>query len=131
MFGDLVRLSAESSQASLCLGMALKERGFARDADEAFDASIAAAREQVRGDPGSFRSHMNLGRALQARGRIEPAMIEFREVLRLRPDDQNAHAELAYCLKSLGRTDEAIAEYRHAIRVRPATSSLTASSAPP
>jgi serine/threonine-protein kinase len=65
--------------------------------------------------PQSPGTHVNLGKALHAKGRLEEAVAESREAIRLKKDYAEAHHNLGVALKDKGRLDEAIAEFREAI----------------
>ncbi len=62
----------------------------------------------------------NLGNALQARGRLDDAIVEYREAIRLRPGFAEAHCNLGAILCQVGRDlPGGQAELREAIRLRP------------
>jgi tetratricopeptide (TPR) repeat protein len=69
--------------------------------------------------PRSPGVHLNLGNALNAKGRVDEAVAAFREALRLKPDYYEAHINLGGVLDLQGRVDEAIAEWREAVRLKP------------
>ena len=48
VFRELIRLSPDVARHHVCLGKLLQSQGLSRQADEAFDASIIAAREAIR-----------------------------------------------------------------------------------
>src|SRR5881227_3541742 len=62
-------------------------------------------------------AHFNLGNALQDKGMLELAGLEYREVLRINPQNADAHSNLGSVLRRQGKLDEAIAEDREAIRI--------------
>jgi serine/threonine-protein kinase len=65
--------------------------------------------------PRSPGAHLNLGDALQHRGRLDEAVAEFREACALKADYANAHARLGRALRKQGDLAGAIAELRKAI----------------
>jgi serine/threonine protein kinase/Flp pilus assembly protein TadD len=81
------------------------------------DEAIGYFRAALAARPQSPGAHLNLGNALQARGRLAQAEAEFREALRLAPDYSGAHYNLGGVLKDQGLLDEAITEHREAIRL--------------
>jgi serine/threonine protein kinase/Flp pilus assembly protein TadD len=68
--------------------------------------------------PQSSGAHVNLGRALQDKGRLDEAIAEYHEAIRLKKDNAEAHYGLGITLRGKGQLDEAIAEYREAIRLK-------------
>src|SRR5438876_9923896 len=64
-------------------------------------------------------AHFHLGNALQDKGMLELAGLEYREVLRINPQNADAHSNLGSVLRRQGKLDEAIAEHREAIRIDP------------
>jgi tetratricopeptide (TPR) repeat protein len=62
---------------------------------------------------------LNLGTALQARGKPDEAIAAYRQAIRLQPDFAPAHLNLGSALRAKGQLDEAVAAYRQAIRLQP------------
>jgi eukaryotic-like serine/threonine-protein kinase len=118
-FRDLTRRRPDEPRHFGCLGKALKSRGRAREANDAFDAAIAASRRRIRLKPDFAQAHFDLGYALEAKGDVDAAIAEFRQAIRLKPDFAVAHSNLGAVLHSKGNVEEAIAEYRQAIRLTP------------
>ena len=90
------------------------------------DEEIAILEDLKRLRPDSGRHLGCLGRALQARGRmeegaamLEAAVVASREGVRKQPGDAYAHFSLGFALFKQGKPDEAIAEYQKAIRIQP------------
>lgn len=79
------------TEAKLGLAESLLHRGLS-------DRAIAEYREAILLQPGSAKSHNNLGVALIREGRTEEAIGEFREVLRLEPQSQDARGNLQKAL---------------------------------
>lgn len=63
--------------------------------------------------------HYNLGSALQAKGELTAAMLEFQKAIQIYPGYSNAHYNLGVILQSTGNRTAAIGEYREAIRINP------------
>jgi tetratricopeptide (TPR) repeat protein len=79
------------------------------------DEAIGHYRAALALRPESPGVHLNLGRALEAKGRLDEAIAEYQEALRLDPDYAEAHNSLGGPLHDKGRPDEAIAEWRAAL----------------
>jgi tetratricopeptide (TPR) repeat protein len=67
----------------------------------------------------SYIAHTNLGLALFAEVKTNPAIAEFRAALRLRPDFAEAYNDLGVALASRGDTDDAIQAFLNALRAKP------------
>lgn len=67
----------------------------------------------------SYVAHTNLGLALYAEGKIDPAIAEFRGALRLRPDFAEAYNDLGVALANRGDVDGAIQAFLNALRAKP------------
>jgi serine/threonine-protein kinase len=90
------------------------------------DEEIAIFENLRRLRPGNGRHLGCLGRALLAKGLVEPARTVLaaaetanREAVRLRPDDASAHFSLGVALHIQGKLDQARVEYIDAIRLQP------------
>jgi tetratricopeptide (TPR) repeat protein len=60
-----------------------------------------------------------LGRAAQACGQVDEAIINYRKAIEIDPTISLVHNNLGALLKKRGQMDEAIAEYRKAIEIEP------------
>jgi tetratricopeptide (TPR) repeat protein len=69
--------------------------------------------------PHSPGARVNLGRALQERGRLVEAIAEYREAIRLKDDYAIPHNNLGNALSALRKWEEAIDCYRRAIKRAP------------
>jgi len=119
VFRDLKRIHPRNARHLGCLGIALTAKGLSREADEAFEAAVAAGKEAIRLKPDSFAAHYSLGYILNAQGKLDEAIAECRTVIRLKPDSPDAHVNLGQALAKQGKLDEAVAEFRTAIRLEP------------
>jgi len=63
--------------------------------------------------------HNNLGNALKAQAKFEPAVASYQRALALRPDHVEAHYNLGVALQSQGKLHEAAASYRRALALKP------------
>lgn len=75
---------------------------------------IASAWASVRNDPSSPEKHVDLGRALQSQGRVNPALRHFRAALELAPDFPDAHFWLGVNYASRQQWGQALLEYEEA-----------------
>jgi tetratricopeptide (TPR) repeat protein len=116
---DLTRRRPGEPGHFIALGGALGSRGLAREADDAFDAAIAASRRRILLKPDDARAHNLLGMALRGKGDVDAAIAAYREAIRFRPDFADAHNNLGADLEAKGDVDAAIAACREAIRLAP------------
>jgi tetratricopeptide (TPR) repeat protein/tRNA A-37 threonylcarbamoyl transferase component Bud32 len=68
--------------------------------------------------PQSPGAHVNLGYALNQKGRHDEAIAEYREATRIDKNYADAHFNLGLALREKGQLDEAIVEYREVIRIK-------------
>ncbi|MDH7482941.1 MAG: tetratricopeptide repeat protein, partial [Armatimonadota bacterium] len=61
----------------------------------------------------------NLGVALEKKGRINEAVVQYRRALDVDPNYFSAHINLAGALAEQGKLDEAVVHYQQAILIRP------------
>ncbi len=89
----------------IALGVALHERNLVWRSEESIWRDVVAK------SPGKARGHANLARALQKRGELEPALVEFRRALDLIGDQSITLRDLVLnmsgALYDLKRVDEA------------------------
>jgi tetratricopeptide (TPR) repeat protein len=69
---------------------------------------------------GNFVAHLNLGKALQEKGRVDEAVVQFQKVLEIKPHFAQAHYDLGIVLCQKGRMDEGIAQFQLALQFNPA-----------
>ena len=102
VFQDLTRFRPKDGTHLGCLGRVLQDRGRTQEAQAVLDAAISILREAIERDPGRPDAHINLGVALDHRGKRDEAIAEFREALRLKPDLAMAHYSLGIALLRSG-----------------------------
>jgi eukaryotic-like serine/threonine-protein kinase len=125
VFRDLKELRPRDPRHLACLGLALADRGRSREADEAFESAVAAARKAIQLKPDAARAHSILGMILcDGKHDYAAAEIELRTAIRLKPDYAGAHSNLGEALEGQGKLDPAVAEYREAIRLKPNDSKI-------
>ncbi len=64
-------------------------------------------------------AHINLGVALEQKGRRDDALFQYHAALRINPSYVQAHNNLAILLDAMDQNDEALAEYQEALRLNP------------
>ncbi len=95
---------SQDAQPYLDLGVILLSQGETAPA-------LEALRQAVRFGPENPLAQQEFGRALEAAGQYEEAMVAFRHAAALAPTSQQPHFFLARVLRRLGRNAEAAAEY--------------------
>jgi tetratricopeptide (TPR) repeat protein len=63
--------------------------------------------------------HINLGRALLQKGRVDEAITQYQQALQISPGHAEAHNYLGNVLLQKGRVDEAITQYQQALQIKP------------
>jgi tetratricopeptide (TPR) repeat protein len=96
------------------LGWALSEQ---KEMDHEGAIRFYTAAVAIR--PHSVATHVNLGRSLQAQGKLDEAIDCYRKALELDPKSAQVHHNLGWGLKVQGKLDEAIAELDEAIELDP------------
>ena len=64
-------------------------------------------------------AHLNLGRALKQKGKLDEAAQHYRQAIAADPRLAAAHNSLGSVLGAQGRLPEAIQEFREALRLQP------------
>jgi tetratricopeptide (TPR) repeat protein len=85
------------------------------------DNTLKAFRAACEQGPDAAEHWFNFGRALNAYGWNEHALVVLRQALNIAPGDQRARAMLASVLNAEGRSDEAVAEYRRILADNPSS----------
>jgi tetratricopeptide (TPR) repeat protein len=83
-----------------------------RDSESLFRHAVAVTKD-------SDVAHINLGAALQSKGKLNEALTEDRIAEKLAPGRYHIHNNLGNILNDLGRPEEALVEYRTAVRLDP------------
>ena len=81
--------------------------------------AIDASRHSFRANPNNDNVHINRGLALDMKGNLDAAILEYREALRVNPNDDLAYFDLGLALDDKGDLGGAIAEFREALRLKP------------
>jgi tetratricopeptide (TPR) repeat protein len=85
------------------------------------DNTLKAFRAACEQGPETAEHWFNFGRALNAYGWNEHALVVLQQALKIAPGDQRARAMLASVLNAEGRGEEAVAEYRRILAANPAS----------
>ena len=88
------------------------QAGVWRDSATLFEHALAVTDDNATAE-------VDLGAALEAKGRTAEAMTRFEAALRLDPGNRAAHNRIAGLLAREGRLDDAIAHYRQVLALRP------------
>jgi tetratricopeptide (TPR) repeat protein len=99
------------------MGCAWRQTTFWRDGETLWTHCLACTSR-------NFAAHVNMAFALQKRGKIDAAILEYQKALYLRPqrigfDDPATYNNLGLALALRGRSEEAIAQYQKALEIRP------------
>jgi Tfp pilus assembly protein PilF len=81
--------------------------------------SVTLFNQAINATTRNYIAHINLGEALQARGKTEDAVRQYRLALEIKPHHPKAHNNLGVSLVKQNRLDEAIGHYRSAIASKP------------
>ena len=112
VYGQILGIEPLQPDAWLGMGMLARETG-------AQDAAIEFLSKAVALSPHDAEFRMQYGWALQDKGRIEAAEMEWQSVCRLRPDDAKCQESLGIVLQAVGRTADAAEAYRRAYALQP------------
>jgi len=97
----------------VCAGaLSWRQSAIYSDVETLWRATLAA-------NPDSFLAHINMGKILKNKGRIDDAVAEYLEAMRVAPDNADASSSLADISFQAGRMPEAMAEYRKSLQVDP------------
>lgn len=106
-------LQAQPGQAGALQGLGLIAHQMGHH-----DAAIALLEQAATSAP-SAAAYGSLGNVLQARGRLDAAVVAYRKALALKADFAEGHNNLATALHGQGLLDEAVASYRKAVDLKP------------
>jgi len=77
---------------------------------------VIGAEQSAPGDPETAAKHLEAGKAADAEGDREGAMVEYRRAVSADPSSQNALFALAYALDLMGEEEEALALYERCVK---------------
>ena len=112
VYGQILRIEPLQPDAWLGMGMLARQTG-------AQDAAIELLAKAVALAPNAAEFRMQYGWALQDKGRIEAAEMEWQSACRLRPDDAQCWESLGIVQQAAGKTSDAAEAYRRAYALQP------------
>ena len=68
---------------------------------------------------GNYVAHINFGKALMHKGKVDEAIAQYQETLTIKPRYADAHYNLGNALDRKGKPDEAIAQFQQALQSNP------------
>jgi len=80
---------------------------------------VALWNQVLERNPGSFRAHINLGRASAQMQRYDQAILHYEHARELRPNEPMLYNNLGAAYSRIGRPDLAVEEYRKALALYP------------
>ena len=83
------------------------------------ELGIAGFRHSLDTRPRDAKTHLQLGQALYAQGKIDEAIKHYRRALDLQPASAETHAYLANALMQQANPEEAIRHYSRALEIEP------------
>jgi protein O-mannosyl-transferase len=81
--------------------------------------SLSLFEHEVQVQRDSFLAHFHLATALEERGRMEEASVQYAQALLIRPGFQRGHYHLGNALAKLGRDREALNHFSEALKIDP------------
>ena len=81
--------------------------------------AVDASRQSFRANPNNDDVHINRGLALDMKGNLDAAILEYREALRVNPNNDIAYFDLGLALDDKGDLEGAIAGFREALCLKP------------
>lgn len=76
-------------------------------------------RDAAQKNSHAWVAQLNLGHAVQEKGRLDEAIACYEAALRLRPQYDTAHYDLGIALEKANRPEDALRHYREALRIKP------------
>jgi tetratricopeptide (TPR) repeat protein len=120
LYRDVLAESPNHLDALHLLGLLELQSGRTEAATQHIAAAITALEQSARPPaPGHAAMHLNLGTALQAAGRLEPAVASYRRALALDPACASAYSNLGNVLQAQGDLTGAVDSYQAALRLQP------------
>jgi len=112
LFRHAIDCAPENPVAENVLGLALDEKGQAKEALPHFQKAVSLW-------PLSLGYHMNLGMALFQTGNTDAAILEFKKVRLFRPETTDVHAYLGAAFFEKGQVQSAVSQLRRSILISP------------
>jgi tetratricopeptide (TPR) repeat protein len=102
---------------AICLILTENQLRYWHDSETLFAHALAVTKN-------NHVAHVNLGVALEEKGKIKEALAEYRAAEQLAPELYHIHNNLGNLLDNLGHPNEALTEYRWAVLLSPGRPSL-------
>jgi protein O-mannosyl-transferase len=99
--------AAAAGVLAACLALTENQLRCWRDSETLFAHALAVTKD-------NHVAHLNLGAALEEKGRLNEALVQYRAAERLAPELYHVHNNLGNLLDKLGRPREALRAYRKA-----------------
>jgi protein O-mannosyl-transferase len=105
--------AAAALTLAACLALTENQLRYWYDSESLFAHTLAA----TGGD--NPNAQINYGAALEQKGRLAEALVQYREVERMAPDNVEARYNIGNLLDKMGRPEEALPELRQAVQINP------------
>jgi len=96
-----------------CLVLTGKQARYWYDSETLFAHTLAVTQD-------NYNARINYGVALDEKGRLTDALIQYQEAERLSPENAQAHYNIGGLLNKMGRPEEALPEQQQAVQLNPA-----------
>lgn len=83
-----------------------------KDSERLFAHTVAVTRD-------NSVARVNLGVALEEKGRTNEALVQYQEALRIDPNRPAVHNNIANVLSTMGQREQALTHYQEALRLQP------------
>jgi tetratricopeptide (TPR) repeat protein len=105
--------AAAALTLALCLILTENQLRYWYDSESLFAHTLAATGGE------NPNAQINYGAALEQKGRLAEALVQYREVERMAPDNIEARYNIGNLLDKMGRPEEALPELRQAVQINP------------
>jgi len=112
-FPKAVVAAAAALILALCLILTENQLRYWYDSESLFAHTLAATGGE------NPNARINYGAALEQKGRLAEALVQYREVERMAPDNIEARYNIGNLLDKMGRPEEALPELRQAVQINP------------
>ena len=106
-------------EAAVCGGLPLALAVLTWKQAHAYADPETLWRDTLAKNPASWLAQNNLGTALQRKGRLDEAILQYFKTLGMKPDYTEARINLGTALLEQGKDEEAIGQLEEAVRLKP------------
>jgi tetratricopeptide (TPR) repeat protein len=117
-FPKAVIAAAAALTLALCLILTENQLRYWHDSESLFAHTLAVTTED------NHNAQINYGVALEQKGRLTEALVQYRELARMAPDNVEACYNTGNLLDKMGRPEEALPELLKAVQLKPKLPSL-------